>query len=209
MNPLIKGLLDKTVLVVGCGGLGCNVVEYLSRSQISRLIILDGDIFEPNNLNRQLYCNTKTLGRYKVMVASEKIAEFSDDTLPITIDENFPTQLLDRYNDYIDVIVDCLDNVESRLKLEEYATAIGVPLVHGAINGTTGQVTTVFPNDGTLAKLYSNMASETVETLAFVPSLVASLQAAEVIKVLNDKPTLRGELLLIDLMEATFNKVKI
>lgn len=208
MNPLIKGVLDKTVLVVGCGGLGCNVVEYLARSMTARVIILDGDIFEPNNMNRQLYCNAKTMGRYKVTVASEKIALISD-TLPIIIDEYFPSDRLSRYNDEIDVVVDCTDNVDTRLKLEEYATAINKPLVHGAINGTIGQITTVMPNDKTLANLYSNDASKTTDTLAFIPSLVASLQAAEVIKVLNNLPTLNGNLLLIDVIEGTFNKVKL
>lgn len=201
-------LADKTVLIVGCGGLGCNVVEYLGRAGIGRLIILDGDVFEESNLNRQLYCDKSTLGRAKVEVASEQLALISKAEV-IAIKERFPTIKLDKYRELIDVVVDCLDNVDSRLLLEKFATEINVPLVHGAICGRIGQATTVFPSDGTLMKLYNNKATKIIPTMAFVPSLIASIEAAEVVNVLNNKSSLHGSLLLIDLDNITFTKVKL
>lgn len=208
MHPLSKSLLDKTVLVVGCGGLGCNVVEYLARSKIGRLIIVDGDIFEPDNVNRQLYCNVKSLGRYKANVAAEKIADFSE-TYTVVIDDYFPTKRLEKYENDIDIVVDCLDNVKSRLELERYTEKLGIPLVHGAINGTYGQIATIYPKDQIMAKIYKGEIPETQETMAYVPSLVASLQAAQVVNYLNGEETLRGEIIFIDLKGMTLNRVKI
>ncbi len=199
---------DKTVLVVGCGGLGCYVIEYLGRCNVGRLIIIDGDKFTESNMNRQLYCDDKTLNRYKVEVVEEELKKKSKSTV-IAINGFFPSDWVDELKEDIDVIIDCLDNVKSRLKVEEFAASINVPLIHGAINGTTGQVTTIMPGDYTLKKLYSKPQGKIDKTLSFVPALVASLQVAEALKVLCNKPSLNKSILLIDVMDMNFRKVEI
>lgn len=201
-----RRLLEACVAVVGCGGLGGYVIEGLARSGVGRLIVIDGDVFVPHNLNRQLLSSLVTLGRSKAEAARERVSvvnpavEVQAHTVVGTA-ETLP-QLLQG----AEVVVDALDSPRDRLVLQEVAARLEIPLVHGAIAGALGQVTTVFPGDDTLTALYGG--SETVErgaeallgTPAMTPMLVAACQVGEVIKLLLGwgRP-LRGRLLYLDL----------
>lgn len=204
----MRTLNDATVLIAGCGGLGCNLSEYLGRLGLKRLIIIDGDKFQPSNMNRQLYCDLSTLGRSKVEVASERLKKICDSEI-IAIPDFFPSSDLISYESDIDIVADCLDNIKDKLELEEFASRLKVPLVHGALSGHAGEVTTIMPGKFTLKELYRDKREMVAPTSSYVPALIASLQAAEIVNCLKGAPALDGILLLADAETLNFKKLKL
>jgi len=209
MLPLLYNLNTKTIMIVGCGGLGCYVAELLARCNVKRIIIMDDDVFNESNMNRQLYCTKETLKQPKVTVAKERIEKISE-TEVVVIKDKFPKAIEDDYfNCCADVIIDCLDNIAGRLLLEEYAYERKVPLIHGAIDGLFGQIAVIYPGDYTLKKIYKNYDGKPSETISVTPCLVASLMVNETLKVLQNIPSDRGEMILVDLTNTTLRKIKV
>jgi molybdopterin/thiamine biosynthesis adenylyltransferase len=204
-------LLRSAVAVVGLGGLGGYVAEALARAGVGRLILIDGDVFEEHNLNRQLLSAEVRLGTAKVQAARERVAginsavEVRGHATRLT-GENLP-QLLEG----ADVVVDALDRLPIRLTLQAGARALGVPLVHGSIAGFLGQVMTIFPGDPGLAGLYgeeSELPEQGLEaqlgTPAATPMAVAAWEAQEVLKILLGRgELLRHRLLVLDMESGT------
>jgi molybdopterin/thiamine biosynthesis adenylyltransferase len=195
-------LLYSSMGVCGLGGLGGHVVESLARFGVGHLILVDGDVFEENNLNRQLLCTETGPGRPKVEAATERVAAVNS-SLTVTACRRFvgPGDIPEVFQG-ADVVIDALDNVSSRLALEEGCARLEIPLVHGAIAGNSGQVMTIFPGDPGLKALYSGGEDRGVETLEgnppTTPALVASLQAQEAVKVICGGELLRHGFLLVD-----------
>ncbi len=198
-------LRQSCAAVVGCGGLGGGVIEGLARSGIGRLVAIDGDRFVPHNMNRQVLSTMATLDRPKAEVACERVAMVNpavecDAHVVVATLENLPALLQG-----VDVLVDAVDTPAVRLVLQAGARAAQVPLVHGAIAGLIGQVTTVLPGDDTLTLLYGERppdhgAEFVLGTPAPTPALIAALQVVEVIKLLTGKgDILRGQMLYVDL----------
>lgn len=184
-------LLKGKVAVVGAGGLGGNVIELLTRQGVGFLRVIDGDRFCAHNLNRQILATERNLGNNKAEAAVSRVADINSDVraeaVPQMLDEaNAPELLVG-----MDVAVDALDNIGSRLLLGRVAQQLGIPLVHAAIAGFTGQVTTLLPGRPGLEKLYKTAAGSDkgVETQlgnpAPTPALAAALQAQEVVKLLT------------------------
>ncbi len=195
-------LLRSCVGVCGLGGLGGYVTELLARYGVGRLVLADDDVFEENNLNRQLFSRECDLGRPKALRARERVAEINPD-LEVVAHQRFVTA--DNFPEIFGearVVVDALDTVSSRLALQEGCARLGIPLVHGAIAGTAGQVMTVYPGDAGLLSLYppgEDRGVELVEgTPPATPALVASLQAQEVVKVICGGETIRNGFLFLD-----------
>ncbi|MDO4502683.1 MAG: HesA/MoeB/ThiF family protein [Coriobacteriia bacterium] len=200
------------VTVVGCGGLGGYVAEQLARLGVGRLRLVDADVFQESNLNRQLFCTEQTLDAPKVQVAAQRLAAVNSQ-----VQVEPCQQFLDAGNaaELIagsQCVVDCLDNVESRFVLACACADAGVPLVYGAIAGWFGQVGTVFPGDVSFVTLYGAVegapgepapsgVQKTEGNLPFAAGVTASFQAAEAAKVLLGKDDLlRNRLLMIDLL---------
>ncbi|MFA6505811.1 MAG: HesA/MoeB/ThiF family protein [Treponemataceae bacterium] len=210
-------LATKTVAVVGCGGLGGYLIEYLGRLGIGSILAADGDRFEVSNLNRQLLCDTSNLGENKAEAAKKRMATVNPavrfTALPIRIDAANGKELLNG----ADLIMDAVDGIAARFALEETAEALGIPLIHGAVAGWYGQVTTVYPGDRTMETVYrrENSATERnrgieaqLGNLSFGPAFVAALQTAEAIKVLLCRGERLGRRLLVaDLLENDFETI--
>lgn len=199
------------VAVVGCGGLGGHVIEQLARLGIGRLTVVDGGSFEASNLNRQLLATDHTMGMAKVRAARERIQIVNPGvevtTHAVNVTRANATEILQGHQ----VIVDALDNVPDRLLLEEQAENLAIPLVHGAIGDWYGQVTTIFPGDRTLARLYAHAqpdGSLRSGNPPFIPALVASLQVAETVKVLLRRGDLfRGRVLMVNTLDHEYDIV--
>ena len=207
-------LADKRVLVVGCGGLGGYVIENLARIGVGHLRVVDGDIFEETNLNRQLLSSTMNLGRPKTLAAQQRAMAVN----PLVDVEPFQTLFTaENSSDLLtdcDVAVDALDNIPARLLLQQAAKFAKTPLVHGAVAGWVGQVCVIQPGQDLLTLLYPNSNETHGEeqqsgTLSFTAAVTASWQAAEVVKLLLGKPWLDREVLQIDLLDSSVNKVKL
>ena len=204
-------LLCSTVAVVGAGGLGGWVIEGLARMGVGRLIIVDGDTFQENNLNRQLGCTEANLGRPKAECLAERVRQVNGAVQAIAsvcwlTEDNAPTLV-----NGAQVLVDALDTLPARLLLEELAGRLGVPMVHGAIGGYTGQVMTIFPGDPGLRALYGQreMPERGVETKlgnpAATPMMIAAWEIQEVIKLLLAQGEPLRERMLV--MDAEFGEV--
>ena len=198
-------LLESTVAIVGCGGLGGWIIEGLARMGVGHLILIDGDTFEENNLNRQALCTETNLGQLKTEVAQERLARVNAatevTTHPVMADEESMREMLDG----ADVVVDALDTLPTRLVLQKVAQSLGIPIVHGAIGGYIGQVMTVFPGDEGLYALYGrgDVPERGIEAQlgnpAATPMMVAAWQIQEVIKILlGAGELLRNRLLFMD-----------
>ena len=201
-------LLRATVAVVGLGGLGGYVTEALARAGVGRLILIDGDVFEEHNFNRQLLSAEAKLGTSKVEAARQRVAEINGAVEVIGHAMMLDRENLPRLLAGADVVVDALDRLPIRLILQDGAQALGIPMVHGSIAGFLGQVMTVFPGDAGLRGLYGDgeLPEQGLEaqlgTPAATPMAVAAWEAQEVVKILIGRgEPLRNRLLVLD-MEA-------
>jgi len=202
------------VLVLGCGGLGGMVIECLARIGVGHLRVVDGDLFEASNLNRQILCSTMNLNRPKTLAAKQRVLAINplvevDAVQAELTAENAADLLAD-----CDVAVDCLDDIPARLLLQQAAKTAGVPLVHGAVAGWNGRICVIQPGEDLLNLLYpeeGEMQGEEQQmgTLSFTAALTASWQAAEVVKLLLGKPGLQGEILAVDLLSGSANRFRL
>jgi molybdopterin/thiamine biosynthesis adenylyltransferase len=200
------------VLVVGCGGLGGMVMECLARIGVGHLRVVDGDVFEASNLNRQILCSTMNLNRPKTLAAKQRVMAVNPLVEVDAVQANLTMENAADLLADCDVVVDCLDNIPSRLVLQEAAKNAGLPLVHGAVAGWCGQVCVIRPGEDLLSFLYGETLEEQGEevsagTLSFTAAAVGALQAAEVVKLLLGRQGLCGELLVLDLMNASSTRL--
>ena len=133
-------LADSTVMVLGVGGVGSNCVEALARGGVGRLIVVDHDVVQASNINRQAIAFRSTIGRKKVDVARAMIADINPEAQVEALDrfvlaEDVP-EFLDAYADRVDYVVDAIDTISAKLAVAQYADAHGVRLVSsmGAAN---------------------------------------------------------------------------
>ncbi len=209
-------LAESQVAVVGVGGLGSQVVLLLARIGVGRLIVVDYDLFDETNLNRQALCGGETLGSLKARAALDAVAAINPAVLVISHPVRFDAANIDSLLAGADVIVDALDNVADRLVLQEAANRMGVPLVHGDLAGFEGRVMTVYPGDAGVKQLYGSEAAnqedpERPEALLGVPAvtaaLIGTLQAMEVLKILLKRGRIfRNAMAYFDLESACFEE---
>jgi molybdopterin/thiamine biosynthesis adenylyltransferase len=205
-------LRTKRVGVVGCGGLGGYVIEILARAGVGALTVIDGDVFEPSNLNRQLLSEESLLGTYKAEAAAARVAKINSEVPVTAVCEFITEENGHRLLEGCDLVVDALDSIPARHLIAGVCGQKGLTLVHGAISGWHGQVTVVEPGSGVLERLYPPRASNASKkgNPPFTPAACASLQAAEAVKLLIGRPpALIGKLLLIDLMTMELMKIDI
>lgn len=204
-------LRRKRVCVVGCGGLGGFCLEELARLGVGTLTAVDGDRFQVSNMNRQIGCTEQTLGHLKAGAAAERVLSINPDiqvqVRNVFLEENNACALLAGH----DLILDALDRPGPRVLLEKKAGCLGIPLVHGAVDGWCGQITSVFPGDRVLEQLYGGTAGPDPQggVVVMTVAAVASLQTNEAAQVLLGRPVLRGTLLRIDLNRLVFEKIRL
>ena len=197
------------VCVVGCGGLGGYVIELLGRLGIGTITAVDGDVFDETNLNRQLLSSEEVLGKSKALTAEARMSKVNSDIKVYPIQAFATEENCDGIIRGHDLVVDALDNMNSRRLLESHCEKQNIPLIHGAIAGWYGQVSTIMPGDRTLQKIYPPNENKGAETElgnpSFSPALVASIQVAEALKVLLHRgEILQNKLLTIDLLSQEY-----
>lgn len=206
-------IFSSRVAVIGCGGLGGFVIEELARLGVGQLVAVDPDIFEEHNLNRQLLSSPANLGKPKVDAAVARVQEINPAVtvcshhLPYTPENGH--QLLAGCA----VVVDALDSIAVRLQLAQSCAELNLPMVYGAIGGWYGQVATQLPGDSTVQRIYRNWTEgkgieKELGNPSFTPAVVASLEVAEVCKILLGKgELLRKRKLSIDLLEMEIHEI--
>jgi len=204
-------LLQSKVAIIGAGGLGGTVLELLARMGIGELIIADKDIIGDSNLNRQILSTETNLGQSKTEVAVKRVKEINS-SIEITghsvfIDSDNVKKIING----AEVVVDALDNLPSRFMLQKACRELKIPLIHGAIAGFNGQLTTIFPEDKGLELIYGSNkdlpehgSEAELGAPTITPALIASLEVQEVVKILLKRGKLfRNRLLYIDIEDGT------
>ena len=197
-------LWQSSALVLGLGGLGGLQAMLLARAGVGRLYIADGDVFASSNLNRQLLATAKTLGYNKALVTAKHLHHINEALIVEAIPAFLDRDTIKTYLPTARVVLDALDTLAARRDLISAAQQAGVPVVHGAVRGAFGQVTTILPRDpGDFPYLSPPGEPPATETapgvIAPTVSLVASLQAQEALRLLLGKtPAYRGVLAHFD-----------
>jgi adenylyltransferase/sulfurtransferase len=209
-------LLDSSVLIAGVGALGCGVAGYLAAAGVGRLLLADHDIVELGNLHRQMLYSTADLGAPKVIAAETRLKSINPAVVIDAYQEELDSRRTRELAARVDVVVDCTDSYESRYAVNSACLEAGIPLVHGACVGFSGQVMTVQRGSGPCFRCVCPEAPPPAERLGCsqvgiigpVAGIVASIMAAEVFKLLLGIPgTLSGILLSIDAQYNEFHQL--
>lgn len=209
-------LLESHIAVIGQGGLGGTVTEILARIGVGELTLVDGDVFEESNLNRQLLSMTSNLGTLKALAGKDRVAQINSAVKVNCFTEFFSQSNADTLLNDCTIVVDCLDSIHSRLKLESACKNKKIPLVSAAIGGSAGQATVIFPDDKGLQTIYGNSdtapekgAEASMGTLPYTAILLAAVECAETITILcTGDSRLRNSLLLTSIHDHLYEKVK-
>jgi molybdopterin/thiamine biosynthesis adenylyltransferase/rhodanese-related sulfurtransferase len=211
-------LLESRVLLLGAGGLGSPAALYLAAAGVGTLGIVDMDVVDASNLQRQILHNTDRIGERKVDSAKKTLTLLNPDVDVVTYDVRFGADnVLDIIDGY-DVIVDGTDNFPTRYLLNDASLLKRIPVVHGSIFRFEGQVSVFKPYEGPCYRCLlpepppPELAPSCAEAgvLGVLPGIVGSIQALEAIKLILDLgDPLIGRLLAYDALEQSFRTFKV
>ncbi len=211
-------LLDAKVLLVGAGGLGSPAAYYLAAAGVGTLGIIDADIVDESNLQRQILHNLSRIGRYKVDSARETIEALNPDVKVVAINDRLTKENVAQIIADYDLIIDGTDNFPTRYLLNDASVMARKPVIHGSVFRFEGQLTVFSPYDGPCYRcLYPEpppaaLAPSCAEAgvLGILPGIVGMLQASEAIKLILGKgEPLIGRLLTFDALSAEFQELRL
>jgi molybdopterin/thiamine biosynthesis adenylyltransferase/rhodanese-related sulfurtransferase len=211
-------LLESKVLLLGAGGLGSPAALYLAAAGVGTLGIVDMDVVDASNLQRQILHSMERIGDRKVDSAKKTLTALNPDVNVVTHDVRFGADNILEILDGYDVVVDGTDNFPTRYLLNDASLLKRIPVVHGSIFRFEGQVTVFDPYNGPCYRCLlpepppPEMSPSCAEAgvLGVLPGIVGSIQALEAIKILLDLgDPLRGRLLAYDALETSFRTFKV
>ena len=201
-------LRKKRVLVVGCGGLGGHIIDQLARIGVGFLRVVDGDVFDASNLNRQLLSSVPLLGISKAKAAADHIARVNPDVAAEAVEEFLTKDNAAALIAGCDVVMDALDNIESRKLLSAACEQANIPYIYGAIQGWVAQAAISLPGDKLIDKLYpEEIEINDKSVLSFTPALCASMQTALCVKWLLGRSVETGTIYYFDLLNQEFESI--
>lgn len=205
-------LYNSSILVAGIGGLGCVVSEILVRAGIGKLILVDYDVVNFSDLNRQVLFCYKDIGKSKVRAAYERLASISFQSDIIPVELKISESNIAKLSDYrFCGIADCFDNYKSRFIIENCLNDNQF-MVHAGVEKDFGQITTIIPNKTqTLKEIYENIKTAN-DLIPIVPQTVltiGSLMSQEIINNLFGEPKLANEMLVVELSDFLMRKIKL
>ena len=194
-------LRTKTVAVIGCGGLGGYLIEFLARLGIGSIRCVDGDTFQESNLNRQLLSTVSLLGVNKAEAAADRVKAINPDVqvtaIPVFLDADNAEDLIKD----CDAVFDGLDNIHSRRILAQACRSEKIPYIYGAIAGWVAQAAIYMPEDNWIEKLYpEDVVIKDKSALSFIPALCAAMQVSLCTKVPTGRAVQTGKLHYADLL---------
>jgi molybdopterin/thiamine biosynthesis adenylyltransferase/rhodanese-related sulfurtransferase len=212
-------LLESSILLIGAGGLGSPAALYLAAAGVGTLGIVDDDVVDESNLQRQVLHSTARLGELKARSARRTLEELNPDVEVLTFEERLTSENVDGIlGRGWDVIVDGADNFPTRYLLNDASVWHGIPVVHGSIFRFEGQATVFKPHEGPCYRCLfpqpppPELAPSCAEggVLGVLPGVIGSLQANEALKLaLGAGDPLVGRLMLFDALSASFTEVAI
>ncbi|WCM41938.1 HesA/MoeB/ThiF family protein [Flavobacterium sp. CBA20B-1] len=204
------------VLVIGAGGLGSPVIQYLAAAGVGTIGIVDFDKVEIHNLNRQTIHNEKNIGKLKVESAIETITAFNSSIKIIPINEKITDENASSIIENFDIVVDGSDNFTTRYIVNDCCVALDKTLVYGSIYAFEGQLA-VFNYKG--SKHLRNIFPEPPNpedvpncdrfgVLGPLPGIIGSMMAMQVLKIIMELPVDMNQLTILDIMDWNFSKVE-
>ncbi|MDB3982192.1 HesA/MoeB/ThiF family protein [Candidatus Pelagibacter sp.] len=214
-----KKILNSKILIIGMGGLGCPIAEFLTRSGVGLLGIVDHDLVSLSNIHRQTLYDEKNIGKLKVKAAKKKLANINSKTkiniYSFKLDKKKFTKIIKNY----DYIVDGTDNFETKFLINDISLKYKKFLVTGAISKFDGHIFTFDFNNKKNPCLRCFYQEETISDdilnceyegiLGTIAGIVGTMQANEILKkILNIGKNLNGYILILDLLNLSFRKIK-
>ena len=202
-DSTLQRIKQLRLLIVGAGGIGGHLANHLVRLRVKAIHLCDYDIFQTSNLNRQLFSNLAVLGQRKVDVVARAISGIRPDVTivshPCSI-EDIDSSIWEE----IDIVLDAVDSIKTKLNLEDMAKKHNLPLVHGAVAGWYGQVGIIMPGQNVLHQFYKDEKHGLEKELAsptFIPSIIAGLIISELIKYIQDQDkALVNQIMMVDVL---------
>jgi molybdopterin/thiamine biosynthesis adenylyltransferase/rhodanese-related sulfurtransferase len=211
-------LLKSSVLLIGAGGLGSPAAYYLASAGVGRLGIVDSDVVDLTNLQRQILHSTDRIGEPKVESAKHTLEALNPDVKVIGYQERLTSANIDRIIEDYDVVVDGADNFPTRYLLNDASIKHRIPVVHGSIYRFEGQVTVFKPFEGPCYRCLfpepppPELSPSCAEAgvLGVLPGVIGTIQATEALKlVLGIGDPLIGRYLLYDALDGSFREVRL
>lgn len=213
-----EALKNSSVLILGAGGLGCAASQYLVSAGIGSITLIDDDVVELSNLQRQVLHSDASIGMKKVASAANSLQKINPHTNINTIDKRLDDEELLALITQHDAVLDGSDNVETRNQLNRLCFQTKTPLISGAAIRMEGQVSVYTYQDDNepcyqcLSALFGQQALTCVEAgiMAPVVGIIGAVQALETIKVVaNMGQTISGKLLMLDAMSMSWREMKL
>ncbi len=212
-------LLSSSVVIIGCGGLGCNIATFLVRAGVGKIKIVDRDFIEYHNLQRQILFDEEDIraGLPKAIAAERHLMKVNSavEIQGIVADANYTN--IEEFCRGADVILDGLDNSETRFLINDVALKHKIPWVYGGAIASSGMTMTIIPGETPCFRCIhpilrspgSVLTCETTGIVGTVPAIIGSIQATEAMKVLVGAEEINRELIIIDVWKSTFDHVRI
>ncbi|WP_425667156.1 molybdopterin-synthase adenylyltransferase MoeB [Vibrio tubiashii] len=213
-----EALKQASVLILGAGGLGCASSQYLATAGIGKLTLIDDDVVELSNLQRQVLHHDADVGTKKVLSASNSLKQLNPHLEVETIDKRLTDEALSVLIASHSLVLDASDNVETRNQLNKLCYALKTPLVSGAAIRMEGQVSVFTYQDDSqpcyqcLSALFGNAALSCVEAGVMSPvvGIIGAVQAMEAIKVIANYGTPKqGKILMLDAMSMSWREMNL
>jgi len=208
-----RKIKQATVFIAGVGGLGGPVSMYLAAAGVGKLKICDNGYVEPSNLNRQILFNNSNLNQEKASVAKNTLNRLNPHIAIEHFSERISRDNIDRLVRGSEIIVDCLDNFETRYILNEYAVSKRLPFVHAGVEGLAGQVTFIHPPETPCLKCIvprTPVSQKVFPIIGTTAGILGCLEANEVLKYLTGIGfNLKGVLIIWNGMETDFHRIEI
>ena len=212
-------LKKASVLVVGAGGLGCPVLQYLAAAGIGHLAIAEFDTVSETNLQRQVLYGSEDIGKLKSIIAAKRIEQLNTliktERINVKIEASNSIKI---FRDY-DIVVDATDNLKTRYIISDTCVILGKPMVHGAIYKYEGQVSVFSYRGGPTYRCYNSSGAEgeyynpepsEVGLFGVLPGITGTIMANEVIKIVTGiGNVLSGKMLLFNILDYSFNILEI
>ncbi len=215
-----KKFKNAKITVVGCGGIGGLTIEMLARLGVGELVVVDEDVFDITNLNRQTLSSIDNIGNEKSVEAKLRIEKVNPHVKVASFSEHVDERNVDSLLSDSRLVIDALDNVLTRVIVSRKAREYKIPFVHGAVHGSLGQVTTFLANTISYEEMFNlpslgnDLTGEVVDELKSIasgkppvfgptPNLVSCLQAMEAYKIITGvgKVTVSPKVLTFDLFD--------
>ncbi len=211
-----ESLRNSFAIIVGCGALGCVTAELLARAGIGKMRIVDRDIVELENLQRQILFDENDIGTPKAIAAVEKLRRINSELEFEAIVKDLNPTNIEKILETADIVLDGTDNMETRYLINDTCVKKGIPWVYGGAVSTYGMSLNVLPKKTAclvcafpyMPRAGSLPTCDTVGVLNTVPSIIGSIQATEALKILMKKKFSR-DLIIYDVWSHDFQSIKL